>query len=121
MARKNPGLAQIKIRLPVKLRRTLEREARKNDRTLNGEIVYRLSEPIAVMEATERVTNKLMDQFFWRIGQMKPPGGQPSAPSKPETGRFPALRRAADNEDDVDEVARQPTRRTIKTRGKDND
>jgi hypothetical protein len=45
MARKKAVPAQIKIRLPEALRRDLEREAAKNGRTLNGEIVHRLTQP----------------------------------------------------------------------------
>jgi Arc-like DNA binding domain len=45
MARKKRQPAQIKIRLPEALRRSLEREADKNGRTLNGEIVHRLTQP----------------------------------------------------------------------------
>ena len=45
MARKKARPAQIKIRLPETLRRNLEREAAKTGRTLNGEIVYRLTQP----------------------------------------------------------------------------
>jgi hypothetical protein len=67
MARKKRPPAQIKIRLPEKLRRTLEREAAKNGRTLNGEIVYRLTEPIAVMENTERVTDAILGRVTKRL------------------------------------------------------
>ena len=88
MARKKRLPAQIKIRLPEKLRRALEREAAKNDRTLNGEIVYRLTEPIAVMEATERVTKDLRDRLLVQVTELLrklPPGTPaPGAPSKPE-------------------------------------
>jgi Arc-like DNA binding domain len=45
MARKKTVPVQIKIRLPEALRRDLEREAAKNGRTLNGEIVHRLTQP----------------------------------------------------------------------------
>jgi hypothetical protein len=85
MARKKGLPAQIKIRLPEKLRRTLEREAAKNDRTLNGEIVYRLTEPIAVMEATERAMNQLHMAVMRELAQkLLPPGSAPGASSKPE-------------------------------------
>jgi hypothetical protein len=67
MARKKSLPAQIKIRLPEKLRRALEREAAKNGRTLNGEIVYRLTEPIAVMESTERAMDQLMAKVTERV------------------------------------------------------
>ena len=106
MARKKPALPQIKIRLPVELRRTLEREAAKNGRTLNAEIVYRLLEPIAVMEATRQVTDKLMDRVIektMRVVQdagMSPPGG-------PLALRMTQM-----------ESARQPARRTIKPKRK---
>jgi plasmid stability protein len=45
MVRKKAAPAQIKIRLPEALRRDLEREAARHGRTLNGEIVYRLTQP----------------------------------------------------------------------------
>jgi hypothetical protein len=70
MARKKRPPAQIKIRLPEKLRRTLEREAAKNDRTLNGEIVYRLTEPIAVMETTERAASAILDRVSEQLEQI---------------------------------------------------
>jgi hypothetical protein len=55
MARKKRPPAQIKIRLPEKLRRALEREAAKNDRTLNGEIVHRLTEPFVQADQEELI------------------------------------------------------------------
>ena len=82
MARKKP-LPQIKIRLPQKLRRDLERDAAKNGRTLNGEIVYRLSEPYAVIEATKQVTRDIRNEL---INMMASPHGPLTlrALSKPE-------------------------------------
>jgi hypothetical protein len=53
MARKKAAPAQIKIRLPATLRRELEREATKNGRTLNGEIVHRLMEPFEQADRQE--------------------------------------------------------------------
>ena len=66
MARKKAP-AQIKIRLPEALRRDLEREAAKHGRTLNGEIVYRLTQPfiqadreaVAAAAASDAVKNLL--------------------------------------------------------------
>jgi hypothetical protein len=68
--KKNP--AQIKIRLPEALRRDLEREAAKTGRTLNGEIVYRLTQPfvqadrraIAAAAASDTVKSILENTGF---------------------------------------------------------
>jgi Arc-like DNA binding domain len=67
MARKRAAPVQIKIRLPDALRRDLEREATKNGRTLNGEIVHRLTQPfvqadrLAVAEAAaERAVERYL-------------------------------------------------------------
>ena len=80
MARKKTAPAQIKIRLPDALRRDLEREAAKSGRTLNGEIVHRLTQPFVqadrkavasqaaqeAVEATREILLKMMtDQIGW--------------------------------------------------------
>jgi len=39
--------AQLKIRLPESIRLNLEREARRADRSLNAEVVWRLSESVS--------------------------------------------------------------------------
>jgi hypothetical protein len=45
MARKPTDTVQLKLRFDEKLRRQLEREAAKNDRSLNAEIISRLQRP----------------------------------------------------------------------------
>jgi Arc-like DNA binding domain len=75
MARKKVRPAQIKIRLPEKLRRDLEREADKHGRTLNGEIVHRLTQPFveadrkaiaaeAAEKAGERAGRAAAEEYF---------------------------------------------------------
>jgi hypothetical protein len=67
MARKKAVPAQIKIRLPEALRRDLEREAAKNNRTLNGEIVYRLTQPF--VEADRKaVAEAAAEDVLKRLG-----------------------------------------------------
>ena len=117
MARKKPGLAQIKIRLPVKLRRALEREAAKNDRTLNGEIVYRLSEPIAVMEGTQQVIKKLTDRFIERVIIPRAPIELATTLSRGLAVQQERERAGGSaSEDDAEASARPRTRRTIKNK-----
>ncbi len=65
MARKKARPAQIKIRLPETLRRDLEREAAKAGRTLNGEIVYRLTQPF-VQADLETAAKKGAEQAIGR-------------------------------------------------------
>jgi hypothetical protein len=40
--RKPTDIVQLKLRFPEELRKKVEREANKNERSLNGEIVHRL-------------------------------------------------------------------------------
>jgi hypothetical protein len=87
MARKKAGPAQIKIRLPEALRRDLEREAAKKGRTLNGEIVHRLTQPFvqadreAIAEAAaERMFGRLVERGEWFEVRTKgpEPGSHPA-------------------------------------------
>jgi Arc-like DNA binding domain len=86
MPRKKRLPAQIKIRLPEALRRELEREAAKNSRTLNGEIVYRLTQPFvqadrkaiaaAAAEAAGVAAGKAVAEAVAELGLLpKPEGG----------------------------------------------
>jgi hypothetical protein len=84
MARKKAGPAQIKIRLPEALRRDLEREAAKTGRTLNGEIVHRLTQPFvqadreAIAEAAaEKAYGRLVERGEWFEVRTKGPELEP--------------------------------------------
>jgi hypothetical protein len=73
MVRRKSVPAQIKIRLPDALRRDLEREARNNGRTLNGEIVYRLTEPFVQADrqaVAKAAANQALDEFVKDLGRL---------------------------------------------------
>jgi len=82
MGRKIQRLPQTNIRLPIPLRQKLEREAAKNGRTLNAEIVYRLSQPFVeadarragregamevATEAASAAAAAVVEKVLWRI------------------------------------------------------
>src|SRR5262245_6633688 len=77
MPRKIPRLAQTKIRLPTALRRDLQREADRNKRPLNAEIIRRLEQSL-VQESddarAEKTAQKTLAAFVaavtedsWRV------------------------------------------------------
>jgi Arc-like DNA binding domain len=68
MARKKAAPAQIKIRLPEALRRDLERAATKSGRTLNGEIVHRLTQPFEQADR-EAIAEKAAEKAYGRVFQ----------------------------------------------------
>jgi plasmid stability protein len=59
MARKPTELRPLMIRIPEALRRKLEKEAARNDRSMNAEIIDRLQQSLTlpnVVEATANLT-----------------------------------------------------------------
>ena len=48
MARKPTDMVQLKLRFPEAVRRRLEREAKRNNRSMNTEIVHRLRRTFAI-------------------------------------------------------------------------
>jgi hypothetical protein len=94
MARKKAAPAQIKIRLPEALRRDLEREAAKNRRTLNGEIVHRLTQPFEQADR-KAIAGAAADEAYKRLlGSIK--AIDPVLRAHPEAR--PEARRKADEE-----------------------
>jgi hypothetical protein len=65
MARKPTDPVQLKLRFQEGLRRRLDREARRNGRSLNSEIIHRLQRTLAIDESTA-ATNAL--DFFRKLG-----------------------------------------------------
>jgi Arc-like DNA binding domain len=53
-------LAQVKVRLPELLRRELEREAARNEHSMNAEIVKRLHESFRVLDQTMLIANAVL-------------------------------------------------------------
>jgi hypothetical protein len=51
-----PDIGQIKVRLPERLRQRLERASDKSGRSLNNEIVWRLTQSFALVEAAEQAS-----------------------------------------------------------------
>jgi hypothetical protein len=67
--------AQLKIRLPESVRRNLELAARRADRSMNAEAVWRLSESVSGKKdpytiAAEAILNGLDEQIVKRIDDM---------------------------------------------------
>lgn len=56
VSRKDP---QIKLRVPADLKATLERSAAENNRTLNGELVHRLTQAMDKESRLDRVLAQL--------------------------------------------------------------
>jgi hypothetical protein len=48
MARKPTDTVQLKLRFPEVMRRRLEREAKRNNRSMNTEIIHRLQRTLAI-------------------------------------------------------------------------
>ena len=59
MARKPTDIVHLKLRFAESLRRQLEREAARNHRSMNTEIIHRLEESIA-----ETIANRAVDRDF---------------------------------------------------------
>jgi hypothetical protein len=76
VARKPTDIVQLKLRFPESLRRQLEREAARNHRSMNTEIIHRLGESIeetiadrtAEREGKEGVARALA-RFKARVGR----------------------------------------------------
>src|SRR5262249_61928206 len=58
MARKPTDMVQLKLRFPEAVRRRLEREAKRNNRSMNTEIIHRLRRTFAI-EDSGAATNLL--------------------------------------------------------------
>jgi hypothetical protein len=65
MARKTTDPVQLKLRFQEGLRRRLDREAKRNGRSLNSEIIHRLQRTLAIDDSTA-ATNVL--DFFRELG-----------------------------------------------------
>jgi hypothetical protein len=63
VARKNTRarLAQVKVRLPELLRRELDREAARNEHSMNAEIVKRLQESFRAIDQTSLIAKAVLD------------------------------------------------------------
>jgi hypothetical protein len=59
MARKPTDTVQLNLRFSEALRRRLEREAERNDRSMNAEIIDRLEQSFRVPELTDAVAAAL--------------------------------------------------------------
>jgi Arc-like DNA binding domain len=59
VARKPTDIVHLKLRFAESLRRQLEREAARNHRSMNTEIIHRLEESIA-----ETIANRAVDRDF---------------------------------------------------------
>jgi Arc-like DNA binding dprotein len=59
MARKPTDTVKLQLRFHEALRRRLAREAKKNNRSLNAEIVHRLEQSLDVPEQAEAVASKV--------------------------------------------------------------
>ena len=72
MARKPATIANLRLRLPEALRKTLAIEAEKNNRSLNSEILFRLGrtlsaewrEFIGEIEKTEKAEQEFIEQLM---------------------------------------------------------
>jgi len=65
MARKATDMVQLKLRFSEALRRRLEREAKRNNRSMNTEIIHRLQRTVAIDDST--AATNLLD-FFQSLG-----------------------------------------------------
>jgi len=65
MARKPTDPVQLKLRFQEGLRRRLDREAKRNGRSLNSEIIHRLQRTLAI-DGSTAATNVL--DFFRELG-----------------------------------------------------
>ena len=56
MARKPTDMVQLKLRFPEAVRRRLEREAKRNNRSMNTEIIHRLRRTFAIDDSGAATT-----------------------------------------------------------------
>jgi hypothetical protein len=63
MARKLTNTVQLNLRFSEALRRRLEREADRNDRSMNAEIIHRLEQSFRAPELTDAVVVALEQRF----------------------------------------------------------
>jgi Arc-like DNA binding domain len=63
MARKLTNTVQLNLRFSEALRRRLEREADRNDRSMNAEIIHRLEQSFRAPELTDAVVVALEARF----------------------------------------------------------
>jgi Arc-like DNA binding domain len=66
VARKPTDIVQLKLRFPESLRRQLEREAARNHRSMNTEIIHRLGESIEETIA-DRTAEREIEEGFARV------------------------------------------------------
>jgi hypothetical protein len=66
VARKPTDIVQLKLRFPESLRRQLEREAARNHRSMNTEIIHRLEESIAET-AADRAADRAAKEGVARV------------------------------------------------------
>jgi plasmid stability protein len=64
MARKPTELRPLMIRIPEALRRKLEKEAARNDRSMNAEIIYKLEQSFTLPEQAEATATAVLEK--WR-------------------------------------------------------
>jgi len=94
IARKRTDTAQLKLRLPETLRRQIEREARKNDHSLNTEMVRRLEQSFARQEiesliqtvatsSAEQAVDAALNRLNQSAGAVQSPGITKSSEGKP--------------------------------------
>ena len=72
MARRPTDTAELKLRLPERLRRLIERQAEKSNRSLNAEMVHRLEQSFSRAEI-EEIINATLDAALERLN-IKPAG-----------------------------------------------
>jgi hypothetical protein len=90
MAKKSKALVPLMTRIPEGLRVVLEKEAKRNGRSMNAEIIHRLSESLAAgtildlykgyaemaaNAAAEKVSKRTADEVVERIRRLRPGRG----------------------------------------------
>lgn len=90
MAKKSKELVPLMTRIPEELRAFLQREAKRNGRSMNAEIIHRLSESmahgsllslyrtfaeVASNAAAEKVSKTIADEVVERIRHLRPGRG----------------------------------------------
>jgi hypothetical protein len=67
MARKPTDMVQLKLRFSEALRRRLEREAARNNRSMNTEIIHRLEESFRQHEINQSVLDGIRSARNWAV------------------------------------------------------
>jgi len=81
MARKPTDLRPLMVRIPESLRRKLEKEAARQDRSMNAEIIYRLDQSFvipALATATANATTALEKWTAAGFGAVSPTAQKPT-------------------------------------------